>query len=55
MDTTPVAINYLTYDSVCTVTFESNKGTPVPAQTVNYGETATKPAAPSRENNTFVY
>ena len=34
----------------CTVTFESNGGTDVPAQTVRYGEKITRPADPIREN-----
>ena len=33
----------------CTVTFESNGGTEVPAQTVRYGEKLTKPEDPLRE------
>ena len=36
-----------------TVYFESNKGTPIASQTVNYGQPATKPPDPTRENYTF--
>ncbi|ONI38286.1 hypothetical protein AN639_08020 [Candidatus Epulonipiscium fishelsonii] len=36
-----------------TVKFISNGGTPVPAQTVNQGSTATEPTPPTKLNNTF--
>ena len=40
--------------SACTVTFESNGGTAVPSQTVQYGETVERPDNPTREGYRLV-
>lgn len=40
--------------SECNVKFESNGGTPVPGQTVSYGEKLARPDNPSREGHRFV-
>lgn len=36
-----------------TVTFDSDGGTPIPSQTVFYGNTATRPSAPTKTDYTF--
>ena len=43
-----------TKDISFTVTFDSQGGSAVAAQTVKYGEKAVKPADPTKENFTFV-
>lgn len=40
--------------SDCTVKFESNGGSPVPSQTVTYGQTLARPDNPTREGYRFV-
>lgn len=40
--------------SDCTVKFESNGGSPVPSQTVTYGQTLARPDNPTREGYHFV-
>lgn len=46
--------NVLKAEPPCTVTFDSNLGSNIEAQTVVYGNTAVKPEPPTRTNYTFL-
>ncbi|MDP4120546.1 MAG: InlB B-repeat-containing protein [Bacillota bacterium] len=49
----PVNYNNNPEKNTCTVTFESNGGSTVPSQTVNYNTTISAPTAPIKDNYTF--